>query len=61
MYRNSKDNDGYCGNSSLLRWDVALPGWLVRMSVSNKFSVKFGRVRRGSESKRSCASFGFQY
>lgn len=45
----------------MLRWDVALPGWLVRMSVSNKFSVKFGRVRRGSESKRSCASFGFQY
>lgn len=61
MYRNSKDNDGYCGNSSLLRWDVALPGWLVRMSVSNKFSCEVWSCAEGSESKRSCASFGFQY
>lgn len=54
MYRNSKDYAGYYRSSSLWRWDVALRGWLVRMSasVSNKFSVKLvvcGGVRALSE------------
>lgn len=61
MYRNSKDYAGYCRNSSLLRWGVALRGWLVRMSasLSNKFSVKLVVCGRGQNLSEVTLTSGF--